>query len=96
MAYRLALAPLLCRSNVHLSVQGVANAVPVLAYVDNLTSPEKLVLRYMYTVALVRCDLFHMMQRITKQLADIPIKGRDAAMFLSNAKVPAFCTLSHP
>lgn len=55
--------------------EGVANAVPVLAYVDSLTSAEKLVLSYMYTVALVRCDLFHMMQRITKQLADIPIKG---------------------
>ena len=75
-------------------MQGVANAVPVLAYVDSLTSAEKLVLSYMYTVALVRCDLFHMMQRITKQLADIPIKGTNAAVFLLSATVPACRTLS--
>ena len=77
-------------------MQGVGNAVPVLAYVDNLTSAEKLVLRYMYTVALVRCDLFRMMQRITKQLADIPIKGTNAAVFLSIATVPVCRTLSQP
>lgn len=46
----------------------------------NMVSPLHTALRFMPTETEIRCDLFHMMQRILRLLADIPSKVDPAAM----------------